>query len=206
TRTRQRTAGQFLQCGLAATAGSGGRERIEIVRDAAQTRRGGAGGFDDASVRSLSEGCARFLQCAIAVVNRPARGRECTGRRAGALRRLEFRAGLRQGRGRGGERAACVGAHGGLARGRFLGGRLRAFPRVESAIEGEAIVALIDGVGGVLERGFGGGELFARVHVRTRAAGGVDGGPRLLEFLVGRIAARGIRERCDHCERHHGAT
>src|SRR5262245_50147528 len=103
------------------------------------------------------------------------------------------------------------GALGFAARGRpsvggFLGGVLRALASVQRVIEGEAIVALRDGVVGALERFLRRGELFGGVLIGAGGARRVDRALRLLDFLVGRICARRADERRSDGDREQDTT
>ena len=163
---------------------------LEIARDAMQARGFGVGGLDRVGVRALAERCARFLHGEIGVGDRTSGGRQHFGRGARRFGALELC--VRVGQGTAGERecAAGVGAHLGFSCDRFLRGVLRALARVERAVEREAVVALVHGVRGVLQRRFGGAEFLAGVQIGAGAARRLDGVAGLLEFFVWGIAAR----------------
>src|SRR5262249_17733688 len=130
----------------------------------------------------------------------------------GARRRVGGLGGFqaRVGRGRrdvgAAERALGFALRRGLARAGLFGGGLRALARGEGGVEREGVGALRDGVVGALQRVFGGLELVGRVLGGAGGARGLDGGLRLLNFLVGRIAARGEHHGGQDCQRRDRAT
>ncbi len=128
---------------------------------------------------------------------------EHTCRRARGFRRFE--AGPRFGeRGRRvGERALRVGTGGRLAVAGFLGRVLGALARIERVVQGEPVVALVDGLVGAAQRVLGGGELVVRVEVGAGRFGRVDRALGLLDLFLRRFTARGGRreDRGEGCQR-----
>ena len=172
---------------------SGGRK---VARRCVEIRGGTRGGVRGGDIFTAVERCARFLQSDIAVVNRPARGRQSFCRCVCALRGLESRTRVGEGGGRIGECALGLCTRGTAAVGGFLRRVLGAFPRVERVVEGQTIVALCDSIIGALERILRGREFIARELLGAGGARGVDRALGLLQLFVRRIAA------CRACQRH----
>ena len=160
------------------------------LRQPAQLRGRGACGLGRVREIALPERCARFLHGGLVVSDRPARGR----RRRWAATRAPS-AVLSRARASSSARPAAATARLASVRAAALRltasllGVLRAFARVERAVEGEPVVALVDRVGGALQRGLGRGELVAGVLLGAGGARRRRSRCGLLQFLVGRIAA-----------------
>jgi hypothetical protein len=119
----------------------------------------------------------------------PRRGQDFC-RRVRGLGHFQLGAGVVQ-RGVGfGQRALGVGAGRSLLVDRLFGGGLCALACVERGVECQAVVTLDDRVMGTFEGVFGRGEFLAREPIGAGGARGIDRRLRLLDFLVGGIAAR----------------
>ena len=164
------------------------------MQDGEQTGRRAGDGVGNGEVVAAVEGCARFLHGFLAVGDDAARLGQRSGRRARRFGGLELRARRNESRAGVGEHALGFGPRHRFVIGGFLGGALSVLAAVERVIEGETIVALIDGLMRVFERLLCREELFVRIPVRAGRAGGVDGALRLIDLFVGRSAASSDHE------------
>src|SRR5262249_52884757 len=114
---------------------------------------------------------------------------------------LDRRLGRGQRGGGGGNRALGIAAGSSLVLRPVLAGGLGALAGVERQVQRHPVVAFADRVVRALEGVGGGGEFFAGVMRRAGAARGINGGLRVLEFLVGRASATTARERRDEAQR-----
>ena len=169
---------------------AGRRGGLEILRNSLQTRHRRFQQLHDLEIIPPVPGCACFLHGLFHARN----GVAGLGQRARPdVRRFgstEPRVRLAQRRADAGHRALRVGANRDLAVGRVFGRTERAFACVERVVERQPVVALRDGVVGLLERFLGGVEIVDGVPVGAGGLRRIDRRLRLLEFLVRRTSAR----------------
>lgn len=116
---------------------------------------------------------------------------DASARRAHVFGDFQFGANVVESRVDRAQRVVGLDSRGGFVVGRQFGGVLRSLAAVDRVVEGEAIVALSDGVVGLLQQILRGRELVARIAIRAGGARRVDGALGLLHLPVGRFGAAG---------------
>ncbi len=145
---------------------------------------------------------ARFLQGASGGRQRRPRGAQIRRRHAQVRRDFDVGAELADSGGTLGDQRPGGAARAGLGALGLPSGVGGALTGVDGICEGLAVVALVNGVVCVFQRGDGGGVFLGGVGLSAGGARGIDGRLRLIDFLLWRFGTRGGEEQDDSNQKY----